>query len=58
MLQKTKDKQVKSHVEEKGLFSAGGLWLTLDFKLMGSKATIQAQVAQIEQNKAAAAKMS
>mmetsp|Transcript_19916 Transcript_19916/g.40199 ORF Transcript_19916/g.40199 Transcript_19916/m.40199 type:complete len:160 (-) Transcript_19916:193-672(-) len=56
MLQKTEDEQVKSLVERKGAFSAGGLWMTLGFQLMGSKATIRAQVAQIEQEKAAAKK--
>ncbi len=56
MLQKTEDEQVKSLVERKGAFIAGGLWMTLGFQLIGLKATIQAQVAQIEQEKAAAKK--
>ncbi len=46
------DEQVKSLLERKGAFSARGFWMTLGFKLMGLKATIQAQAAQIEQEKA------
>ncbi len=58
MLQKTQDEQVKSLVERKGAFTAEGRRMTLGFRLMGLKATIQAQVAQIEQEKAAAKKLS
>ncbi len=56
VLQKTEDKQVKSLVERKGAFTAEGHRMTLGFRLMGLKATIQAQVAQIEQEKAATKK--
>ncbi len=56
LLQKTEDEQVKSLVERKQAFSAGGIWMTLGFKLMGSNATIRAQCGQIEQEKAATIK--
>ncbi len=53
-LQKTEDKQVKLLVECKNAFSAGGLWMALGFQLMGSKATVCAQMEQIKSEKAAA----
>ncbi len=54
LLQKTKDEQVKLLVECKNAFSAGGLWMALGFQLMGSKATVRAQMEQIKSKKAAA----
>lgn len=56
LLQKTEDDQVMSLVERKIAFSAGGLWMALGFRLMGSKATVRAQMEQIKSEKAAAAK--
>ncbi len=43
---------MKSLVDRKQAFSAGALWVALGPKLMGSKATIRAQVAQMEKEKA------
>ncbi len=37
--QETEDEQVKSLVDRKSAFIAGELWMTFDFKLMGSKET-------------------
>jgi len=55
ILQKTENKQVKSLVERKSAFSAGGIWMALGFQLMGSQATVRVQLQQIELEKAAAA---
>jgi len=55
ILQKTENKQVKSLVERKSAFSACGIWMALGFQFMGSRATVRAQLQQIELEKAAAA---
>mmetsp|Transcript_5727 Transcript_5727/g.11705 ORF Transcript_5727/g.11705 Transcript_5727/m.11705 type:complete len:257 (+) Transcript_5727:481-1251(+) len=56
LLQKTENEQVKSLVERKSAFSAGGIWMALGFQLMGSQATVRVQLQQIELEKAAAAR--
>ncbi len=48
---------MKSLVDRKQAFSAGAMWVALGPRLMGSKATIRAQVAQIENEKASVAEM-
>ncbi len=55
--QKSKDEQVKLLVEHKQAFSAGAIWIALGPRLMGLKATIRAQAAQIENEKASLAEM-
>ncbi len=55
--QKSDDNQVKSLVEQKQAFSVGALWVALGPRLMGSKTTIKAQVAQIKKGKKSAAEM-
>ncbi len=56
-LQKTEDEQIKSLVERKGAFSAGRIWMTFGFKLMGSKVTFLAQAVQIQAEKDAVARV-
>ncbi len=48
---------MKLLVERKQAFSAGAVWVARGPRLMGSKATIKAQVAQIEKEKKSAAEM-
>ncbi len=54
LLEKTEDNQVKSPVAQTNAFSAGRLWMAHGFQLMGSWATCQAQVEQIQADKVAA----
>lgn len=56
LLQNTEDGQNKLLVIRESGFSASGLWMALGFELMGFKATIFAQVAQLEDKKAVANK--
>ncbi len=53
LLQKTEDEQVMLLVERKSAFSARGIWMALGFQSMGAKATVRAQLQQIELEKAA-----
>lgn len=49
--QKSEDEQVRSLVESKKSFSAGGVWCHLGVQLLGSSAVIRAQREQIKQEK-------
>ena len=48
---KTEEEQVKTLVEGKGAFSAGGQWCAMGFQLLGSRALVRAQLIQVQKEK-------
>ena len=48
---KTEEEQVKTLVEGKGAFSAGGQWCAMGFQLLGSRALVRAQLIQVQNEK-------
>lgn len=48
---KTEEEQIKTLVEGKGAFSAGGQWCAMGFQLLGSRALVRAQLIQVQKEK-------
>ena len=48
---KTEEEQIKTLVDGKGAFSAGGQWCAMGFQLLGSRALVRAQLLQVQKEK-------